>query len=51
MLEFPRAKSVTMTMRTVAMKLAVTAMLVALVEIDYLVALIVQKETMKVLRR
>lgn len=41
MLEFPRVESATTTMMTVAMELAVMAMLMALVEIDYVIVLTV----------
>lgn len=45
MLEAPRVESVTMTMMTLAMELAVPAVLMALVEIDSAIVLIVPKAT------
>lgn len=45
MLEFPRVESATIMM-TAAMELAVTAMLMALVEIDCVIVLTVPKVTM-----
>lgn len=51
MLEFLGVESATMTVMTVAMELTVTAMLMALVEIDYAIVLIIQKETTSALRQ